>query len=294
MTLRTTKAGLVLIGTFESTKLKGYLCPAGVATIGRGVTTDALRDAGQRITYTDGTVADHVLVGKHITPQEEERLFTKVVDSFETAVERALGQQALARIEPHEFDAMNSLAWNIGKAGFAGSSVLRLYKRGDRRGAAEAILAWNKATVNGQKVVLKGLNRRRQAERALFLGDYRAASALAQADLGPMPQRIEVPAKREPVLQSPTGNAQLGMGGAGALILGEGARQAVDAARQARDTAQSAGELFGLSGSTAVMIGGGLIVVGLAAYAWYRRFRRSQVEDAVELDGAVDVREVAA
>lgn len=293
MTLRTTKAGLVLIGQFESTKLQGYICPAGVATIGRGVTTGALRDAKQTIRYTDGSSADRVIVGKFVTAEEEERLFTKVVDHFENAVERMLGAAGEAA-RPCEFDAMTSLAWNIGLGNFGKSSVLRLYKRGDRRGAAEAFLAWNKATVNGRKVVLKGLNRRRQAERALFLGDYRAASALAQADLGPMPQRIEAPARREPVLQSPTGNAQLGMGGAGALILGEGTRQAVDAARQARDTAQSAGELFGLSGSTAVMIGGGLIVVGLAGFAWWRRYRRSQVEDKVELDGAVDVREVAA
>lgn len=293
-TLRTTASGLILIGTFEKKMLKGYLCPAGVATIGRGVTTDALRDAGQSIRYTDGTVADRVIVGKHVTPDEEDRVFRAVVDFFENDVERKLAGAKVNIVEPHEFDAMNSLAWNIGLGNFGKSSVLRLYRRGDKRGAAEAFLAWNKATVNGRKVVLKGLVRRRAAERMLFLGDYRAASALAEADLGPMPQRVEKPARREPVLKSPTGNSQLGIGGAGGLIAIEGARQAVDAARQARETAQTAGELFGLSGSTAVMIGGGLIVLGLAGYAWWRRFRRSQVEDLVELDGAVDVRAVAA
>ncbi len=168
--------------------------------------------------------------------------------------------------------------------------MLRLYRRGDKRGAGEAFLAWNKATVNGRKVVLKGLNRRREAERALFRGDYKAAGALAQADLGPMPQKVERPEKREPVLTSPTANSQIGIGGAGALVAVEGARQAIDTVGEARDTARSAGEFFGLSGGQAVLIGAGLIILGLAAYAWWRRFRRSQVEDKVDLSGAVDAK----
>jgi lysozyme len=289
MTLRTTQAGLTLLSTFEATKLRGYLCPAGVATIGRGVTTEALRDAKQAITYTDGTVADRVIVGKHITPEEEQRLFKALVDDFENEVERLIKGAKVNVVEPCEFDAMTSLSWNIGKPSFARSSVLKLYRRGDKRGAAEAMLAWNKARVKGQLVVLKGLVRRRNAERALFLGDYKAAGALAGANLGAMPQRVEPPAKREPVLQSPTGNAQLGIGGAGAAVAIEGARQAVESAGQVRDTARSAGELFGLSGSTAVLIGLGLVIFGLAAFAWWRRFRRSQVEDRVDLEGAVDV-----
>jgi lysozyme len=288
MTLRTTQAGLTLLSTFEATKLRGYLCPAGVATIGRGVTTEALRDAKQAITYTDGAVADRVIVGKHITPEEEQRLFKLLVDDFENEVERLIGRAGLDAA-PHEFDALTSLTWNIGKGSFAKSSVLKLYRRGDKRGAAEAMLAWNKARVKGQLVVVKGLTRRRQAERLLFLGDYKAAGALAGANLGAMPQRIEPPARREPVLQSPTGNAQLGIGGAGAAVAIEGARQAVESAGQVRDTARSAGELFGLSGSTAVLIGLGLVIFGLAAFAWWRRFRRSQVEDRVDLEGAVDV-----
>jgi lysozyme len=288
MTLRTTQAGLTLLSTFEATKLRGYLCPAGVATIGRGVTTEALRDAKQAITYTDGTVADRVIVGKHITPEEEQRLFKALVDDFENEVERLIGRAGLDAA-PHEFDALTSLTWNIGKGSFAKSSVLKLYRRGDKRGAAEAMLAWNKARVKGQLVVVKGLTRRRNAERVLFLGDYKAAGALAGANLGAMPQRVEAPAKREPVLTSPTGNAQLGIGGAGGLVMIEGARQAVDAAGQARDTARSAGELVGFSGSAAVMVGLGLIIFLLAAYAWWRRFRRSQVEDRVDLAGAVDV-----
>ncbi len=290
--LRTTKAGLDLLSVFEDTRLKGYVCPAGVATIGRGLTTPALRAAGLTITYLDAPPSGSVLVGRSIAPAEEKRLFAAVVDHFENDVERRIAKVKDAA--PHEFDAMVSLAWNIGLGNFANSSVLRLYLRGDRRGAAEAFAAWNKATVNGRKVVLRGLVRRRSAERALFLGDYEAASALAGTSLGPMPQRVAVPEKREPMLKSVSGNAQIGIGGAGILLGVETAREAVNTAGEMRETALSAGGLFGLSGNQAVMIGACIIIVGLAGWTWWRRRQRAAVEDRIDLTDPVDVAELSA
>ena len=68
-------------------------------------------------------------------------------------------------LHQHEYDAFLSLAYNIGPGAFAKSSALRKFNEGDKRGAADAILLWNKA--GGR--VLAGLTRRREAERALFL-----------------------------------------------------------------------------------------------------------------------------
>jgi lysozyme len=39
----------------------------------------------------------------------------------------------------------------------------------DYAGAAEQFLVWDKAIVNGKKVSLRGLTRRRKAEQDLFL-----------------------------------------------------------------------------------------------------------------------------
>jgi lysozyme len=61
--------------------------------------------------------------------------------------------------------AFISTAYNIGSGAFCGSSMSRLAKAGDLRGACNALLAWNKA---GGRVV-KGLINRRAAERALCL-----------------------------------------------------------------------------------------------------------------------------
>jgi len=69
----------------------------------------------------------------------------------------------------NQFGAFVSLAYNIGPGAFSRSSALRRFNEGKVALAAEAILAWNKATVNGRKVVLRGLARRREAEKALFL-----------------------------------------------------------------------------------------------------------------------------
>jgi lysozyme len=62
------------------------------------------------------------------------------------------------------FDAMVSLAFNVGIGAFLRSSVLRLHLAGDHRRAAEAFGLWNKA---GGKI-LPGLVRRRTAEANLY------------------------------------------------------------------------------------------------------------------------------
>lgn len=80
---------------------------------------------------------------------------------------------------PKQAAACISLAYNIGTGGFATSSVLTRLKAGDLAGAAAAIEMWNKA--GGQ--VVKGLQRRRRAERLVFEGaDPKSACAKAVAD----------------------------------------------------------------------------------------------------------------
>jgi lysozyme len=69
-------------------------------------------------------------------------------------------------LEPHEMAALASLVYNIGIGNFRQSTLLRLLNNGDRKGAAEQFLRWNKAAGR----VMRGLTKRRAAERALFLG----------------------------------------------------------------------------------------------------------------------------
>ena len=51
------------------------------------------------------------------------------------------------------------------------STLRRKLNAGDRAGAANEFLRWNKGTVGGKKIELAGLTRRRKSERHLFLTD---------------------------------------------------------------------------------------------------------------------------
>jgi lysozyme len=68
-------------------------------------------------------------------------------------------------LKAHQFDALVSLAFNIGAGGFKRSTVARCLNQGDFHGAADAILMWKKPPE---------LLPRRRRERELFLtGKYR-------------------------------------------------------------------------------------------------------------------------
>lgn len=64
-----------------------------------------------------------------------------------------------------QFDALFSLAYNIGLAELRTSTLLRLHKAGNYKAAADEFLKWD----HQHGKVLPGLLRRRKAERALYL-----------------------------------------------------------------------------------------------------------------------------
>lgn len=150
----TSADGIKIIKHYEGVKLKAYRDPVGVLTIGIG-------DTGP-----------HVKPGDEITQKEaDRRLALRLRDEFEPGVFRAL------RVNPSqpEFDAMVSLAYNIGVHAFANSTLVKKFNVMDTMGAADEFLRWDKA--GGRS--LKGLRRRRAAERARFLG-MSADAAIAE------------------------------------------------------------------------------------------------------------------
>jgi len=140
--------GFALIKEFEGCKLEAYKCSASVWTIGWGSTF-----------YLDGKP---VKEGDTCTQDEADKLFKNTLINFERCVVKALGK---IKISQNKFDALVSLAYNIGCGNFRKSSVLRLTKANPNDPSiANAFLMWNKA---GGKVV-RGLTRRREAEAELF------------------------------------------------------------------------------------------------------------------------------
>lgn len=156
--------GRELVKQFEGLSLSAYRCPAGVPTIGYG--------------HTVG-----VQMGDTITPAQADGYLAADLVAYAQNVKRML---AGAPTSQHEFDAMVSLAFNIGLNGFEKSTVLRLHKAGDKVGAARAFEMWCKAMVNGQLQTLPGLLARRQREAAYYLtADAPAVKA--------MPQEVQPP-----------------------------------------------------------------------------------------------------
>jgi lysozyme len=145
-------AGLEIIKRNEGLRLDSYQDVAGVWTIGYGDTGPDVRS------------------GMSITPQQaEERLLKRLAREFEPAVRDAIKGAAVTQ---NQFDAMVSLAYNIGVGAFSGSSVARKHKAGDYQGAADAFRLWNKA--GGR--VWPGLSRRREEERSLYLSEVPQAT----------------------------------------------------------------------------------------------------------------------
>lgn len=86
-------------------------------------------------------------------------------DSLVGYAEPVLKRNPQLQYHPNQLAAATSLAYNIGPANYARSTVARRFDIGNYVGACDAFLMWNKA---GGRVV-KGLTNRRKAERELCL-----------------------------------------------------------------------------------------------------------------------------
>lgn len=140
-----------LMHEFEGLELEAYPDPA---------------TGGEPITIGYGTTAAAGVgivpkLGMKITKAQADEYFRLALVKFSAKIRPLI----TAPINENEFGAFMSLAYNIGPGAFARSTALRKFNAGDKAGAARAILSWNKA--NGK--VMRGLVRRREAERALFL-----------------------------------------------------------------------------------------------------------------------------
>jgi lysozyme len=144
--MQTSESGIDLVKRFEGLELESYQDIAGIWTIGYGHTETAGPD--QKISASEA----EALLRRDLKPRE-----------------KAVSELASVSLNQNEFDALVSFVYNVGIAGFRGSTARKRLNRGDRLGAADALMWWNKATVNGVLREVTGLTRRRAAERGLFL-----------------------------------------------------------------------------------------------------------------------------
>ena len=233
--MKTSQRGIDIIKRWEGVKLVAYFCPANVPTIGVGHTRTVSR-------------AD-VHAQRRITVEEAERLLSEDLATFERGVLR------LCTLPPNQnqFDAFVSLAFNIGLGAFERSTALRRHNEGDFDAAAGAIEMWNRATVNGKRVVLRGLVARRADEKALYLTPVE-------------PELMTQAVEDEPTLID-SRTIQGGVVAGGATV----AALVADATEQVR-------MLTFLSPETLQTILGGLALIGIGAvlYARWDDWRRGR------------------
>lgn len=145
--MKTSQVGIELISSFEDTKLKAYDDGVGVWTIGIGTTV-----------YPNG---NKVKKGDVCTIDQAKSYFAHDLKRFEASVNKLVE----VPLTQNQFDALVSLVYNIGQTAFSNSTLLKKLNAKDYQAAADQFLRWNK----GGGKVMKGLVRRREAERALFL-----------------------------------------------------------------------------------------------------------------------------
>lgn len=152
--MQLSKAGVDYIKKFEAYRAKPYQDSKGVWTIGYGNT---YYPNGKRVSPND----------KPITEAEASELKRTITNrDFVPSVNIMLRDEIKAgKITQNMFDALVSLAYNIGTGALAASTVIRKLKAGDINGAADAFRRFN---ISGGKV-LKGLINRREEERKIFL-----------------------------------------------------------------------------------------------------------------------------
>ena len=81
---------------------------------------------------------------------------------------KSVQEACKTELTQNQFDACVSLSFNIGVGGFKKSSVVKRINSDDFPNVPDAFMMWTKATINGQRQVVKGLVNRRRAEVDLF------------------------------------------------------------------------------------------------------------------------------
>lgn len=147
--MKTSSKGIDFIKSFETLQLKAY----------KAVQTE------QHYTIGYGHYGPDVTPGMEITEAEAERMLAEDLSDTERAVSNATAGWNLKQCQ---FDALVSLSYNVGVNAFQNSTLLKMIKQG----ASEYVIRneFGRWCHSGGRV-LKGLQRRRQAEADMYFSE---------------------------------------------------------------------------------------------------------------------------
>ena len=144
--MQISKSGLDLIKSFE-----GYIA------------TDRYLINGQHVVGYGHLINNNS--PKHLSLEEAEAVLIADLEPYADMINDVVH----APMTQNQFDALMSLAFNIGIEAFTESDVLRALNNGRILDAANGFDIWRKTTINGKTYIVDALMRRRTAEKALFL-----------------------------------------------------------------------------------------------------------------------------
>ena len=136
-----------LIELVEGVENKPYMDIAGIPTVCSGIT------------------GPDVVWGKAYSNRECRNLLEKHIQIHAKYVQDAVTYP----IAPQTRAALISFSYNVGGSAMRKSTAVKLINQGKIEQGCKALWMWNKATVNGKKVVVKGLVNRRNEEIKLCL-----------------------------------------------------------------------------------------------------------------------------
>ena len=146
--MKLNNSGYLLITEFEGFSAKPYLCSAKIPTIGFGNTY-----------YPDGKRVS--MLDKEITKVQAFEMFKYIADRFASRVSKLV----TSPLNQNQFNALVSLAYNIGTAAFTNSTLLKKVNANHNDKSIELeFKKWNK--VNKKEVA--GLTRRRNYEADIY------------------------------------------------------------------------------------------------------------------------------
>jgi lysozyme len=139
--------GIAIIRKYEGLKLRAYICPSGLPTIGYGATF-----------YINGS---RVQIGDVITIDHADKLLHFQVKLFADEVRRTVK----SNINENQLGALVSFCFNVGGAAFAKSTLARkVNENPSDHTIRNEFMRWTR----GGGKVLPGLVKRREEEANLY------------------------------------------------------------------------------------------------------------------------------
>lgn len=163
MQMKMSSAGVQMLVALEGIDTTIYSDVVGIPTIGVGhVLTQSERASG-KIVLSSGEVLD---IRNGLTQAQVMNLMLDDVMQREGYV----NELVKVDLEQHQFDALVSWVFNVGRGAMQGSTLLRRLNSGEYDAIPEEMRRWTKGTINGKKQTIRGLVNRRNTEVAMWLG----------------------------------------------------------------------------------------------------------------------------